>query len=108
VSAATDETTALGWACLDCVMLANGETPPEMDEDQTAEWLAGIDANVGDALVTLGAMFEAAYGCEHSSPDDYEDHAESCERETFSWRRCDVCGSTLGGAREAVTFWLTS
>jgi hypothetical protein len=28
-----------------------------------------------------------------------------CEQTTFSWSPCDVCGSHLGGAREAVVFW---
>ena len=28
-----------------------------------------------------------------------------CEQTTFSWSACDVCGSNLGGARDAVVFW---
>jgi hypothetical protein len=29
-----------------------------------------------------------------------------CEQLGFSWSACDVCGSGLGGNREAVVFWL--
>jgi hypothetical protein len=29
----------------------------------------------------------------------------SCERQSFSWQRCDLCDTTLGGERHAVTFW---
>ena len=28
-----------------------------------------------------------------------------CERQSFTWSPCDVCGSNLGGARDAVVFW---
>jgi hypothetical protein len=28
-----------------------------------------------------------------------------CERRSFSWSPCDVCGSNLGGTRDAVVFW---
>lgn len=28
-----------------------------------------------------------------------------CERDEFSWRPCDVCGSRLGGSRDAVHFF---
>jgi hypothetical protein len=28
-----------------------------------------------------------------------------CARRDFSWRRCDGCGSTLGGSRDAFTVW---
>lgn len=28
-----------------------------------------------------------------------------CEQVTFTWSPCDVCGSNLGGARDAVSFF---
>jgi hypothetical protein len=28
-----------------------------------------------------------------------------CERQSFSWSQCDVCGSNLGGSRDAVCFF---
>lgn len=36
---------------------------------------------------------------------DYEGEYFECEPH-FSWRRCDVCGSTLGGNRHDVIAWL--
>jgi hypothetical protein len=102
----TEETkmdTATGWACQDCVMLlANGETNPWWTEEETAAYLD----RVTDQEVTLG--FDAD---EHD--EDCPNHGEwigaecYCEHDEFSWRRCDVCGSTLGGYRHAVTFWFT-
>jgi hypothetical protein len=96
---------ANGWCCVDClVLLANGETPPEMTEEQTAAWLAEIDRMTAGATVTLGRMLgEDGCKCEEWDTDQ---HREGCERLDFTWKHhCDVCGSTLGGAREAVTFW---
>lgn len=95
-----------GWCCTDClVLLANGETPIEMDARETAEYLARVDHYCEGAEVTLGRML-GEDECEHDDACS-EDHAESCEQVTFSWSRCDVCGSNLGGSRNAVTFWLT-
>lgn len=98
--------TAPGWCCVDCLFLeANGETPPEMTEEETSAWLDKV-AEAG--RWSLGRMF-GQEGCEHTSESwdvDPEPHAEQCEQIDFSSRPCDVCGSTLGGAREAVTFWL--
>lgn len=100
----TRETTT-GWACQDCLfLLANGETPEELDEAETAAYLA----RVTNAEVTLGRTFGEG-SCEHDwdawAAGD-ESHALECETRDFSWASCDVCGSTLGGSRHAVTFWL--
>jgi hypothetical protein len=103
---------ANGWCCVDCLMLlANGETPSELDETETAEFLARVDVRAA-GTVTLGRMF-GEDGCEHTSEDwvfgdswVQADHASECEQIGFSWSACDVCGSTLGGSRDAVTFWL--
>lgn len=97
---------ANGWACVDCLMLlANGETPPEMTEDETTEYLARVDAGCsGSSLVTLGRLYGEEHGCEHTNDDD-DDHYQ-CETLDFSMSHCDVCGSRLGGSRHAVTFWL--
>lgn len=95
--------TATGWICTDCMMLlANGEAPPEMSEEETAAWLASID---DETEMTPGLLAE-----EHD--EDCPNHGGwqgvecSCERQEFSWSACDSCGSHLGGERHAVTFWL--
>lgn len=94
--------TATGWICTDCMMLlANGETPPEMDENETAAWLDSLD----DSEMTPGLMAD-----EHD--EDCPNHGEwqgeecYCETQDFSWSPCDSCRSHLGGTRHAVTFWL--
>lgn len=90
--------TAETWCCTDCLqLLANGETPPEMNEEQTEAWLASLTT----ASVTLGRHLDVC-GCEDSDTDQ---HREGCERDEFSWQACDVCHSHLGGSRYAVTFW---
>lgn len=75
-----------GKACADCLMLlANDETPPEMSEVETAEYLANV------ARHTAGS--EVVVNC-----------PEECEG-GFSWSPCDVCGSRLGGDRHPVAFF---
>lgn len=92
-----DQDTATGWVCHDCTfLLANGETPPEMNETETADWLARIS---DDDECTLGLPYE-----EHDC-DDPEAGDCGCDVREFSWSRCDNCRSTLGGYRHAVTFW---
>jgi hypothetical protein len=69
-----------GECCVDClVYIANGDTPPEMNEEDTVAWLDGIWRRhpTGHLVPT----------CE----EDCEGH--------FSWRPCDCCGSNLGGDR---------
>lgn len=95
--------TATGWFCSDCFMLlVNGETPPEMDEEQTAAWLESLD---DDDEVTPG------FGADEHD-EDCPNHGEwigadcSCETMEFSWRVCDSCRTGLGGTRHAVTYWI--
>lgn len=94
-----------GWACVDCTMfLANGETPPDWDEDRTARWLSRIEkCMTGTAHVTLGRLC-GEDGCEHDEPN--EEHAAQCERIAFSWSWCDHCDEPIPGERYAITGWL--
>jgi ribosomal protein L37AE/L43A len=41
--------------------------------------------------------------CEDCGQTDYETGIED-----FSWRRCDGCGSTLGGSRYRLAIWTTN
>ena len=149
-----------GWCCTDCLfLLANGDTPAEMDETETAEYLARVEHSTQGTEVTLG-MFREDHPCRVNftvtyAPTRYsrrrltmevlaDDIADArlnawyeiprdelargahvvgyprrhdlatvqdlggeceCEQDTFSWSQCDVCGSNLGGARDAVVFW---
>ena len=75
-----------GLACNDClILMANGDTPPDMDETETNEYLARVRHGME--------------GC-HVVPSCEPD----CE-ESFSWSSCNVCGSNLGGTRHEVTFF---
>jgi hypothetical protein len=97
-----------GWACQDCLFLiANGETPEEMTDDETKSYAAKVDVRW-----TLGRMF-GEDGCDHTSegwhsdPAVQEDHAAQCEMRDFvAYEACDCCGSTLGGSRHAVTMFV--
>ena len=64
------------YICVDCGMwIANGETPPEDDNDVNP-WTPNLDAWVNDVVMGDADL----------------------DRE-FSWAHCDVCGSPLGGYR---------
>lgn len=105
----TDKDWATGWVCYDCLgLLANGETPENMDEEQTAAWLKEIERREDGADVTLGLMAsEHESSCPNIDEDgDWIGGSEcQCERQEFSWSQCNLCGSRLGGSRDAVTFW---
>lgn len=95
----SDEYTCSGWACTDCtILLANGEAPADMSEDQVTAREDQIDARNAGYTITLGMLRE-----EHSC-DGTSDECD-CEVTSFSWSPCDVCGSNLGGERHAVSFW---
>lgn len=98
------QNTTRGNVCVDCTMLlANGETPDGWGEFETAEWMQRINAKTGMCEVTLGMMAsEHADGCDAlETGNDCQ-----CEQTDFSTSPCDLCGSPLAGARNAVTFWL--
>lgn len=100
---------AYGWCCNDCLFwLAYGETPEQMSEDETREWLDTITANLGEWHVDLGG--EHAEDCPNVDQDTGEWLGSTdcdCETVDFSWSRCDVCRSGLGGSRDAVFFYTT-
>lgn len=92
--------TSTGWVCIDCMMLiCDGETPPDMNEEETAAWLDGM----GDEEITPGLMAE-----EHEC-EDWENCDHGCDTQEFSWSRCDSCHRpNNAGTRHAVTFWFDS
>jgi hypothetical protein len=112
------------WVCVDCYEVHHGIREHEETTAETARrivrhgmadvlrWL-GEDPYDGeplsripeDAEVTAGLLFE-----EHDDDCPNRKVGEwvvdcDCERMTFTWLSCDGCGSTLGGAREALTVW---
>ena len=112
----TERETFTGWCCIDCLMiLANGEDNPDWTEAEATAHHENMTRQIGECEVTLGLMAsEHSDDCpnvwrfEHPgiSGDIWVGgHECYCEQEEFSWSSCDTCGSHLGGAREAVTFW---
>lgn len=142
-----DEYLCNGWCCVDCLMLlANGETPTEMDEAETAGYLARVARHTEGCNTVLG-MPREDHDCksnwtltdtagetyeyyakdisealsEHAWQHDLAEVASAtahdletvsdrdgeceCEQNSFSWSACDVCGSNLGGSRDAVSFF---
>jgi hypothetical protein len=71
---------------------------------QTANRLSLID---GPGELTAGLMAnEHDSECPNITNGQWTGEADcECERLTFSWQRCEGCGSTLGGSREALTYW---
>jgi hypothetical protein len=103
----TDTFVCAGWACTDCIILiANGETPPELTGDEADAWLAAVsDRNAGYHVAP--GMFREDHACTDEAGRTAGDNGGDCDCETlaFTWSACDVCGSNLGGERHAVTFW---
>jgi len=94
-----------GWCCSDCLFLfANGETPPELDEEATAAWLAEIDRKAEGLTICLGGEHDE--DCPNMTDGQWTGETDcSCETQEFSWSSCDACGSHLGGSRHAVTYF---
>lgn len=79
------------WVCEDCYLVAAG-----YDEHELGRPVGDALSLLGDAEFTLGGPHE----------DDCDGEGDcNCERREFSWSRCEGCGSTLGGIREALTWW---
>lgn len=96
------DNTDLLWVCVDCYETHHG-VREDHNEPPDREPLNLIPA---DADVTGGMFWEQHEpDCEHAKSRGDDGGECECERQTFSWRPCQGCGSTLGGAREALTVW---
>jgi hypothetical protein len=99
------------WVCVDCYMTHHGITEDEQGFPYPTDpaplsligegfdVFAGLpaDEHAGDCPVWLG---------DPNRPDVPVRDAEcECERDSFSWRPCEGCGSPLGGDREALTLF---
>jgi hypothetical protein len=92
------------WVCLDCHYAHHG-LEDESDHTPDREPLS----LVGDGDLSAGMDWDA-HDCSNAVDiDPWAGPVEcECEHVTFSWSHCDGCGSTLGGAREALTYWPTA
>ena len=101
MSTATARLTVQGgtvWFCYDCTALeVNGTMPEDIDPTEPAPLALWADEPMGTLSYGMGRD-------EHNPECDPDDDCE-CEQITFSWSRCEGCGSTLGGSRHAFTYW---
>jgi hypothetical protein len=96
------------WACIDCYMLhCNGETDPDMSEEETEEFLARYARGTEGMEVTAG-MLREYHECLDDDGQTANDQGNECycEERTFSWQACGICDSNLGGSRHALTLWI--
>jgi hypothetical protein len=99
------------WVCVDCHLAYHeGEYTPEED---VQPWSL-LDLSDGTPTLITRGIFPGLPNTEHSEdcafradPDQECTWDGECEHNSFSWTRCDGCGSTLGGDRHAFTQVLT-
>lgn len=88
------------WVCVDCYETHHG-VREEWREPPDREPLCLLDESV--VVVTAG-RWPHEPDCPNVVDGEWVgEHDCDCERMEFSWSPCEGCGSTLGGAREALT-----
>lgn len=90
--------------CADCLMIADGYGS-EIDyrsPDWTLERIATMQRNLRRYDVTVGHVHsgEWASRCYHAGEDCADDC--NCTYSEFSWSRCGLCDTGLGGSRHDV------
>lgn len=118
------------WVCPDCICyFANGDTPINLNEEETDEWLANVASHVEGFYVACGGSHDIdcenmPFVCRKCPTTDYpyldghptecvwhgsldrmwSGHTDCyCETEEFSWSPCSTCASYFGGSRHLVT-----
>lgn len=97
------------WVCVDCLYCVHGIAEENPD---TLRHVGLFDQSVarisGDNLGAQVHLIPSADVHECDGVDGYP--AEDCDCETvdFSWNRCELCLSNLGGSRHAVTLELSA
>lgn len=92
------------WVCVDCYFEHHGVLEPEsLDPGIDRDSLLSL---IDDAEVTSG-RWPHEPGCPNvSDTGEWLGTTDcDCDRIEFTWSRCEGCGSTLGGSREALTVW---
>lgn len=98
------------WVCVDCYFAHHyGAT------EHDGQWFAGESDTPCDRepLADLDGYEVSDHTCSDHEGDYWSDdpcpHCGEAGDENgideFSWRRCDGCGSTLGGARYRLAVW---
>lgn len=89
--------------CSDCLMVvANAEYPDDDRGDWTTERQNALEQNLNTYDVTLGHLHTGRWAetsCFHYGEPCPDDDDCPCARTEFSWSRCGLCETTLGGYR---------
>lgn len=86
------------WVCEDCLVAGDDSEYANPDREPWGLW-------EDDAVITDGIVVEEHWcGYERDQEDEAPCQGE-CEQQSFSWTPCMGCGSNLGGARYAFTWW---
>ena len=86
------------WVCVDCHMVHHTGEAPDMPEG-CEPW-----CKLEPGQTATSGLLQSEHGCGWISGSEFPCDDE-CEHDSFSWTRCDGCGSTLGGERFAYTVW---
>lgn len=99
----SERDTCTLWVCVDCLMSeATGSASDDPDYVPDCEpwslWSDGDAQRITSGLVWSEHCDDCAYAHGDTSADC------ECEQVSFSWSRCDGCGSHLGGSRYGYTY----
>jgi hypothetical protein len=87
------------WVCVDCYFAHHGADESDAPTDREPLSLIDDGAEVTDNTCSSHDGDDET-ACEYCGQTDYENGIQE-----FSWRSCEGCGSTLGGARYRLAVW---
>jgi len=97
------------WACVDCLQHAAGVTEEERGEPYPQAVLDAVERIRRDNY-PAGTRLVPGSG-DHNDDCEVWGEGESCtcsyDTIEFSWQHCEVCLSSLGGSRHAITLLVT-
>jgi len=98
------------WGCVDCLQHAAGVTEEERGEPYPQAVLDAVERIRTDNY-PAGIQLVPGSGDHHDGCDALEDRDEDCscdyDNGGFSWQHCEVCLSSQGGDRHAITLLVT-
>lgn len=95
------------WVCVDCLHCAAGIADESPDTAKhIPAYRAAIEnvSRVNSGTAVMASLGGDVHECENL--DGFRDDDCECETRDFSWSRCELCLSPLGGSRHAITLML--
>ena len=89
------------WACIDCYMGAHGI----LEDADTIATYADTVARVARDNAPLTIDITPGGACEQWEDEEHVGNCE-CNSVAFSYSPCELCLSSLGGTRHAVTLFV--